>query len=125
MALALLSHLVTALFVHVPMAYASMSAAAEPAVSPPCPEHMKGHHGADATQASDDAHAAMSASSTLAVDHAAGCKSGPCKCPCAHAQALAVIPTLAPALVAHTPSVSPYHEPLAPDCATSFFRPPI
>jgi hypothetical protein len=124
-ALALLSHLVTALFVHVPMAYASMTAVAEPAVSPPCPEHTKMHHGPDAAQAGDEARSSMSASSTSTPDSESGCKSGPCKCPCAHAQALAFIPMLAPALVAHSPSVNSYRELLAPDCATSFFRPPI
>jgi hypothetical protein len=116
--LALLSHLMAALFVHVPMAYASMSAAvAESAATtqPPCPEHMKMAHGAaNAAQASDHAN-----------DHESGCKSGLCKCACAHAQGLALIPMLTPTLVAHSPAVSSYRVPLVPDGATSFFRPPI
>ena len=139
MALALLSHLMTALFVHVPMAYAGMSAGAvEPTASqPPCPEHMKMHQGSDArqtsgaaragdeTQASDGQRPAAHAFGASAAGHESGCKSGPCKCPCAHAQALAFVPMMAPALVARAPSASPYSVPLAPDCATSFFRPPI
>jgi hypothetical protein len=122
-ALALLSHLVTAFFVHVPMAYASMvpAAAAEPAVSPPCPDHMKMDHGSAAAQASDQA----PASGASATDHEAGCKGGFCKCPCAHAQALTVPPMPAPALVARSSSITHCRVTLAPDCETSFFRPPI
>src|SRR5687767_8155172 len=106
------------------MAYASMSvAAAEPAAtSPPCPDHMKVMQGSDTSRASD--HATASGAST-ASDHGSGCKSGLCKCACAHAQGLAVMPTLTPALALYSPAVSSYRVPLAPDCATSFFRPPI
>ena len=113
----------TALFVHVPMAYASMmpAVAAEPAVSPPCPDHMKMDHGSTAAQANDQAPAGGAST----ADHESGCKGGFCKCPCAHAQALTVPPMLTPTLVARSSSVSPYRVPLAPDCETSFFRPPI
>ena len=119
----------TAFFVHVPMAYASMmpAAAAKPAASQPCPDHMNMGHGSDAAQANDQASAQAPASgaSTPATDHESGCKGGFCKCPCAHAQALTVMPMLTPTLVAHSPAISPYRVPLAPDCETSFFRPPI
>jgi hypothetical protein len=125
--LALLSHLMTAFFVHVPMAYASMmpmpAAAAEPAASQPCPDHLNMSHGSDAAQASDQGPA--SGASSTATDHESGCKGGFCKCPCAHAQALTVMPMLTPTLVGHSPAISPYRVPLAPDCETSFFRPPI
>jgi hypothetical protein len=127
-ALALLSHLATALLVHAPMAYASMSAAAaQPAAvaaEQPCPDHAKMAHGAAAVPVSDASHMAAS-SAVAAADHHADCKGGLCKCPCAHAQALTVMPMLTPAFVSHSPVVSAHHDPLAPDCATSFFRPPI
>ena len=125
MALALLSHLVTAFFVHVPMAYASTitAATAEPAASPPCPDHMKMDHGSMAAQASEQAPA--SGASSTHDGQESGCKGGFCKCPCAHAQALTVPPMLTPTLVARSSSISPYRVPLAPDCETSFFRPPI
>jgi len=138
---ALLSHLLAALFVHVPMAYASMGSAAataEPAGSEqPCPDHMKMQmptgHASDAAgvsnqaKASDanDANSPAKASGASSSDHSAGCKGGACKCHCAHAQALTIVPMLTPALVAHSPTLSLYRVPLAPDCATSFFRPPI
>lgn len=136
--LALLSHLLAAFFVHVPMAYAGIgtaTAGAESAASEqPCPDHMKMHaaagHTSDANSqtkatGATDASGHPKASNASTHDNSAGCKSGPCKCHCAHAQALTIVPMLTPALVAHPPTLSHYRVPLAPDCATSFFRPPI
>ena len=120
-ALALLSHLMAALFVHVPMAYASTMPPAETETSAPCPDHLNLNHESAATSAADSSH---SMPNHGASDHASGCKSGPCKCPCAHAQVTA-IPALGIPVLAHTESLSHYRLPLAPECETSFFRPPI
>src|SRR6185295_19653845 len=117
------------------MAYASMRAGVmesatvavgQPAApeQQPCPDHMKMAHGADAAPVSGASNTPAS-SGVAATDHQADCKGGLCKCPCAHAQGLAVMPMLTPAFVSHSHVVSAYHVPLAPDCATSFFRPPI
>jgi hypothetical protein len=58
-------------------------------------------------------------------DHESGCKSGFCKCPCAHAPAMGMMPTLAPSVPHHSRAEGRYRMRLAPECATVFFRPPI
>jgi hypothetical protein len=61
-----------------------------------------------------------------ANDDASGtCKSGLCKCPCAHLPALSLIITPIPSTTPHPPMALVYSAPAAPEYPTKFFRPPI
>jgi hypothetical protein len=121
----LLSHLMAALLVHVPMAYAEAMPAspveATAASSPPCHDHTQMGHGAAAPTA--DLSHTMAHSD--AQDHGSGCKSGLCKCPCAHAQPMVFSLSPGTPVVAHSSCQARYDVLVAPDRETAVFRPPI
>jgi hypothetical protein len=118
---ALLSYLMTATLVHIPMAYASEAITTEASGSPPCAAHAGMQHMSSADAAAVGAHQADHSGDP----HPLGCKSGLCKCPCAHASAVESGTTQTLLIISHFASAGPEQTLLAPDCATPVFRPPI
>ena len=110
----LLCKLVTAQFAFESMAMAANSSSVSPATmsAQPCPEHEHGQNQPAKTTHDES-------------KNGGSCKSGACKCPCAHTPALAMT-----ALIPSTPLLANrepafYAEPSPSSSATSFFRPPI
>jgi hypothetical protein len=123
-ALVLLCQVMTATLAHVPASYArgTMNGAVSEVAE--CPDHA---HMSDATAADNGGEAPNGNSATHApAGHdPGGCHSGACKCPCAHITAMACALTLTPSVVPRSRVEIFYREPLAPECTTTFFRPPI
>ncbi len=125
-ALALLCQVMTAALVHVPMSYARVTTDVAVSEVADCPDH--GHM----SQATPTDSAAGASNSSFADSlhppgghDSGGCHSGGCKCTCAHTPGTSSAMTLTPSAAPPSRVEIFYRVPLAPECATTLFRPPI